>query len=502
MVAVLAVGTLVAGVASSLVNTSDSAIGPPTHVLTAPPGAHATSSLLDAPSAVAVGSGAERELAGAADHAARELAGARSISPVSFDRLTGLWDRVKFPRHTPSSWRPPTWWQSALALRALARYLEFTGDASPAYQRLISAVYRLNITKPGTLEPSKFENAFMDDTAWWGLAWLAAARYEHDVRHDRAAAARYLRLAEEIASHVYRQPRRCGGGIEFRAGFAPNTVTNAEFVSLAAQLAQARSHPGPLHNPGKARGWLAKAARILTWVRHSGLINLRAGTVVSTDDGHCRPEGPAKMYMVGETADALTQMGAATHDRAYYAQAALFLHRVLDRPSPMLAGGVLQEPCEAQRSLCAHQLYNITVYKGLLVDAVFDWSRITGATLYDGFLLAQARAVLAHAASNGRATRHCQTPTACQLSLYWARPVPVRHAPIPLTPGTQTAGLSALSDALAVTRTAGTRAVGRSPAGARLTKGCACASLRKPLNSMALKRLGRPAERAHSSGAG
>ena len=91
--------------------------------------------------------------------------------------------------------------------------------------------------------------------------------------------------------------------------------------------------------------------------------------------------------------------------------------------------------------------YNITVFKGLFTDAVADWQAATGSTRYDPFLTAQARAVLAN--SNGSSGRRaCRTPASCQLAMYWARRVPRVHAPIPPTPGSQAAGLSALSDAL------------------------------------------------------
>jgi hypothetical protein len=110
---------------------------------------------------------------------------------------------------------------------------------------------------------------------------------------------------------------------------------------------------------------------------------------------------------------------------------------------------VLQEPCEARRGLCSRgpRALDSSVYKGLFVNAVADWSAATGSLLYDAFLVDQARAVLANAASDGRALTGCQTPADCQLGYYWSRRISPALAPMPVNAGTQFSGLSALVDA-------------------------------------------------------
>jgi Glycosyl hydrolase family 76 len=397
----------------------------------------------------------QRSLAAAANNAARELAGSGDRSVVSWQPSTGLWTRRYHPRGMGSDWRAPQWWQSALALTTLIRYLQQSHDTQPAYQQVITSADQLNINLPGTLEPHDFINEFMDDTAWWAIAWADAARYELTVRHDIADARRYLALAETEARYIYRQPRPCHTqGIEWQADYPPDTITNEEFVALAAQLARLRQTPGPLYDMGRADMWLGDAEQILAWLEHSGLVNMTAGTVRDHYNGRCQVSGGTITYTEGEMAEALTRMGLATGDAAYYGQAAVFLNRVLDPWLGSLGDGVLQQPCEAEAGMCVDEGhgYDAASYKGLFVAAVADWTQATGAVTYDSFLLAQGRAVIANAASDGARPSHCQTPHACQIDFYWARRVAPAQLPVQLTPGSQESGLAALTGALVAAR--------------------------------------------------
>jgi hypothetical protein len=86
------------------------------------------------------------------------------------------------------------------------------------------------------------------------------------------------------------------------------------------------------------------------------------------------------------------------------------------------------------------------VFKGLLDDAVADWSAATGSAAYAPFLDAQAQAIVHNA--TGLTSGACTTARTCQLSMYWARLVPQAHQPIVPTPGSEASGLSALVNAL------------------------------------------------------
>ena len=394
----------------------------------------------------------ERTLARAADNAARELAGSGDGSVVGWLPVTGLWSRPYHPKGMPINWQAPQWWQSALSFGAVVRYLNQTHDSQPEYQQLIDHTYALNISRPGTNMPSNFANKFMDDTAWWGLGWADAVRYELHVRHDTATASRYLTLSETDAHYIYAKPRPCHAqGIAWQVGYPPDTIANEEFVAFAAELAQIRLAPGRLHDAAAAQSWLGKATHILAWLRASGLVNMSAGVVADRLNGRCQVTGGPVTYTEGEMIQALTQMGLATGARRYFDQAQPFINRVLSPALGMLGGGVLQQPCEAMSGMCVTEghAYDSSAYKGLFIAAVSDWTRASGQRIYAGWLIAQGRAVLSDAASDGRRATACETPNACQLDFYWSRRVAPVRLPIELTPGSQESGLQALSAALA-----------------------------------------------------
>ena len=127
----------------------------------------------------------------AASRGAQELMGSGDGSVVAWNPQTGLWGGHSGPH----------WWQSALAITTLVRYAERTNDRSPAIQRILVQTYQRGRHR------NDFTNQDMDDTEWWGLAWLAASRYELHYLHDQADAATFLATAEADAASVAGQPR-------------------------------------------------------------------------------------------------------------------------------------------------------------------------------------------------------------------------------------------------------------------------------------------------------
>ena len=383
----------------------------------------------------------------AATNGMRELLGfGDPNNPLRWDPNQGLWGGY-------NSWGAsaarPAWWQSAIATWTLVRYLEATGSADPAYQDVLDHTFELNVVKPGSRAPVNFGNEYMDDTGWWALAWTEAARYELNVRGDSGLAGRYLAVAEWDANYIASAPRSCGG-IVWQIGYPADTISNAEFAALSAELYAIRNAPGPFHDAAKAAHWLHEARWALIYMRSRRMVFLRSGTVHDGLTRGCRSEGGPLTYTEGEVADAYIQMGAATRNKGYFADARRFLNYTMWRASGMSRDHVLQEYCESRKSMC-HGLrqFDVSSFKGIFVQAVADYDLATGTETYRPWLQTQAAAILTHAVSNGVYRTRCKTPHGCQFGLYWSQSVNPSAAPVPISLASQTSALQALTAALA-----------------------------------------------------
>ncbi|MBV8430829.1 MAG: hypothetical protein JO244_06685, partial [Solirubrobacterales bacterium] len=376
---------------------------------------------------------ASPSFATAASRGTQELLGTGDSSPVSWNSNTGLWGgRI-----------PAGWWQSALAVTTIVRYAERTHNTSGAYQRVLLQTYQRNVYGSRW----QFADPYMDDTTWWGLAWLAASQYELWFLHDTRDATRFLSTAEWDARYVAAHPRPCGG-IEWSVATPPDTISNAEFIVLTAELYRYRS-AGRFYNSSIASRWLNDAQTSLAWLEGSGLINPQTGSVTDSLNPACQVTGSSLTYTEGEVADALTQMGNILNDSAYYGAAANFLNYTISPASGLTSNGILQEHCEAVLGACGQVRFplDLPAYKGLFVNAMVDWEASTGGREFDSFLRTQANAVIQNAIRGSRnQLAHCGTPHTCQFSFHWTG----ERDPTPLgiTLGGQVSAIDALTAAL------------------------------------------------------
>lgn len=380
------------------------------------------------------GSSAAPSFPAAASRGMQELLGTGDRRPIGWNPQSGLW----------GGQIPSYWWQSALAVSTIVRYAERTHSNASIYHRVLLATYRRNVYGPRW----QFADPYMDDTAWWGLAWLAASQYELNYRHDAKDATRFLATAEWETRYIAAHARPCGG-IPWSVWAPPDAIANAQFITLTAELYRYRTTPGPFYNPAIAATWLSDAQSALAWLEQSGLINVGSGKVIDSLSASCQLLGGSLTYTEGEVAEALTQMGNVIGDPAYYQQAAAFLNYTISPSSGLTSGAILQEHCEAVVGACSQVRYRLDLpaYKGLFVNAVSDWEASTHSNAYSGFLQTQATAVVRNAIrtpTNNIA--HCATPHTCQFSFHWTGERD--PSPLGITLGGQVSALDALTAVL------------------------------------------------------
>ncbi len=371
---------------------------------------------------------------------------------VRWNYTSGLWGGAELSH----------WWQSAIVLQAVVRYLEHTGTVGAIYQTVLERAYSVQVQHPWAIASADFVNMYGDDTGWWGLAWLEAATYEQHYLHNLSDAQTFLSTAEYDARYMMGFKKSCGGFI-WEVGDPANTATNGEFIALAAELYAFRNAPGPFHDSALAGQWLRAARSDLNWLERSGLVNMQTGRVSDRLTFSCHVVGGPLTYSEGQTAEALVQMGNALHQPSYYGQAERFLNFITTR---QLSGmdtpaGILQEKCESLPSECApanqpagtmsEPFLDEMVYKGTVAEALDDYVGATGNPQYKAYLRRQAAAIVYNAITNGRGRpATCSTPTSCQFAYRWGWPLTPAE---PVTAATQMSALAALTGALGAAKT-------------------------------------------------
>lgn len=287
----------------------------------------------------------------------------------SYDRSTGLIGN--------------SWWQAAVALSTVETYQQATGDAG--YRGAIAAAFRHH-------KSGHFENAFNDDTGWWGLAWLQA--------YAMSGSRPYLAMAETDADYIHRSwTGTCGGGVWWStARTYKNAIANELFLELTAWL----------HNaiPGDSK-YLNWANAEWDWFSRSGMINksdvVNDGLTARCANNHLRTWS----YNQGVLVAGLAQLYKATKNPALL-HTAIGIGRAAI--SHLAVSGVLREPCTWAE--CGSKVGGDgQSFKGIFVRDLKVLAVTARTNEFSGFFSKQARSIEAH-----------DTDSHHQLGVFWTGP--------------------------------------------------------------------------------
>ncbi len=286
-----------------------------------------------------------------------------------------------------------SWWQAAIAQSTLETYQQDTGDTT--YYSDIAQTYSTYVGDDPQGQPA-FEDSYLDDTGWWGLAWLQFYTMTGD--------ASYLQTAETDASYVHQQwdtnASSCGGvgGVYWEITSSGDigrvSISNEVFLELTAWL----------YNVTKNSTYLSWAQAEWAWLSGSGLIT-SSNLVYDGFNGNCQQSGTYWSYNQGVILAGLAQLYVATGNASLLTKAEDIATAAIGKLAP---SGVLKDSCEP--SGCGNDGVS---FKGIFVRDLRMMATIAGTTQFNSFLAAQAAAVEAHDTNGNN-----------QLGLSWSGPAP------------------------------------------------------------------------------
>ena len=301
----------------------------------------------------------------------RSTTHASDSSSAAATALAQLWN----PRTGNWSSNADYDWKDAIALTSLIDSMRESGDSTYAY--IIRQVYLHDILNNGSEVIPNFTDSYLDDTGWWGMAWLSAYDYTGD--------STYLQIAEADANYMagYWDTGTCGGGVWWNTGEQQkNSIENELYLELNAALHN--------HLSGDTT-YLQRAEAEWAWFSSTGLINAQNLVNDGLDLSDCRNDGNTQTwtYNQGVIVDGLAQLAKATGDAALLTQAS----DIASAATSLLAtNGVLTEPPTGSQN-CGSDDW--TVFKGIFMQYLQAYATDTGNSSFASFMANQKAAIVA-----------------------------------------------------------------------------------------------------------
>jgi len=295
----------------------------------------------------------------------------------SSDRVSAGAEALVYSYQPNTAWWLSSWWNSAVAATTLFDYQRRTGRTDLRW--MVDEIFTKNKgvfaagVKSGDALEGNFISRAIDDTEWWGIAWIQA----YDLTGDR----KYLDMAVTIANYVqgYWDTSTCGGGVWWdRERTYKNAITNGLYIRMTAAL----------HN--RLAGdtvWLQRATTGWNWFAGSGMIN-SSKLVNDGLTGSCSNNGQTVWtYNQGLAIGGALELYRATGDSALLSTARQLGDAAVSLLSP---GGILTESCDTGSATCDD---NQKQFKGIFMRYLMDLADTTGDASYHTYAVRQSDSI-------------------------------------------------------------------------------------------------------------
>ncbi|MBC8098523.1 MAG: discoidin domain-containing protein [Armatimonadetes bacterium] len=295
------------------------------------------------------------------------------------------------------------WWQSANHVTTLLDYMQRGG--SNDYTWVVDNTFE----KQKNSYDGSFRNEYLDDTGWWGLAWLRA--------YDKTGDTKYRDMAKITADHMHDYwDNTCGGGVWWTTARGyKNAITIELYIKLNAAY----------YNRSGNGTYLSRAQAGWTWFVNSGMIN---GQNLVNDGltSSCQNNNEVTWtYNQGVVLGAAVELHIATNDGNYLNKAQQIASATRTYLVHGITGALRENGCESGD--CGN---DGALFKGIFMRNLYELNARQYNQANRDFIELNAASIWDNSRSGD------------QFGLFWSGPY------TNATPNTQSAALDAFNGAI------------------------------------------------------